>query len=85
MQHQAHADLPAEVDYATDVSPGGLFIKTSKPAAANSTIHVQFHPAKDGRVVEAFCKVTRVTDEGMGAAFLQLDPSATRLLTEMCA
>ena len=74
-----------EIDYATDLSPGGLFIQTRRPATRGATVQVQFSPNRDSNLVHAFCRVARVTPEGMGAAFLALDPEATALVARALA
>ncbi len=80
VQHQAHAHDSLEVDYARDLSRGGLFIATRKPMSPSSTLHVQFAPRKDAQLVCAFCRVTHVTPEGVGAEFVGLDAEAVRLI-----
>jgi hypothetical protein len=80
VQHQSHPGEDFQVDYATDLSRGGLFIATQKPLTAQSTVHVQFAPAKDARLVSAFCKVTHVTPAGVGAQFISLDADSAQLL-----
>jgi hypothetical protein len=82
VQHQAGERTPV-VDYATDVSRGGLFVRTRHLPGRDETVHVQFAPAKDARTVEAFCRVARVTEEGFGAAFVALDDGAQGLLAQM--
>ena len=80
VQHAENTDAAAEVDYATDVSTGGLFIQTHATPTPGSTMHVQFAPAKDARMVEAFCRVVRLTPHGVAAQFVQMDPASTQLL-----
>ena len=80
VQHQAHAWDSLDVDYARDLSRGGLFITTRKPMTPKATLHVQFAPRKDAQLVSAFCRVTHVTPEGVGAEFVGLDPEAARLI-----
>ena len=80
VQHHEKTGAPYEVDYATDLSTGGLFIKTHSAPAPGSTIHVQFAPAKDARMVEAFCRVSRVTPNGVAAQFVQIDDASLDLL-----
>ena len=80
VQHHEDTDVPYDVDYASDLSTGGLFITTHNVAPLGSTIHVQFAPAKDARMVHAFCRVARVTPTGVGAEFLQMDPASVELL-----
>ena len=80
VQHQANITAPQQVDYATDLSQGGLFIHTSLPAEPGATLQVQFAPQKDARLVSAFCRVRRITPTGMGAEFIQMDAESQRLL-----
>src|SRR4051812_4214813 len=80
VQHHETTDAPFEVDYATDLSTGGLFIKTNATPPPGSTIHVQFAPAKDARMIEAFCRVARVTPQGVAAQFVEMDPTSIELL-----
>lgn len=80
VQHQAHADDGIDVDYARDLSRGGLFISTRKPMSPKATLHVQFSPRKDAQLVSAFCRVTQVTAEGVSAEFVSLDAESARLL-----
>ena len=80
VQHHESTCIPYEVDYASDLSTGGLFIATRNAVPLGSTIHVQFAPAKDARMVEAFCRVARVTPGGLGAEFVQMDSASTELL-----
>ncbi len=82
VQHQAGALAP-EIDYATDLSRGGLFVQTRRVPGPNDTIHVQFAPGRDARTVEAFCRVARVTPDGFGAAFVALDDGAQGLLEQL--
>lgn len=80
VQHQSHADEGFEVDYATDLSRGGLFIATRKSLSPQATVHVQFSPGKDARLVSAFCRVTHVTPAGVGAQFVALDADSAQLI-----
>lgn len=83
VQHQTSAVEVHEVDYATDISRGGIFIRTANPPPHDSTIHVQFAPAKDARMVEAFCRVARITSDGVGAEFVQMDDQSACLLRSL--
>lgn len=80
VQHHEHTDAPYEIDYATDLSVGGLFIRTDAVPPLGSTIQVQFAPAKDARMVEVFCLVARITPHGVGAKFVEMDPLSRDLL-----
>ena len=44
VQHQTEAGASHEVDYATDLSPGGLFIRTARTARPGATLQIQFSP-----------------------------------------
>lgn len=80
VQHQVSTDEGPQVDYATDISIGGLFIASRKDVARDATLHVQFAPAKDSRLVSAFARVTHVTPQGFGAQFISIDPDAVQLI-----
>ncbi len=83
-----HSELPGgglEVDYVKDLSPGGLFLATAKGLKQEATFHVQFSPAKDTRLVSAFCRVARVTPQGVGVQFLSLDDEARALIDQVVA
>ncbi|MGV3620073.1 MAG: PilZ domain-containing protein [Archangium sp.] len=85
VQHQAAVDDAADVDYASDLSRGGLFINTSKPLTKKSTLHVQFAPRKDARLISVFCQVTDVTPQGVTAQFLDLDEESKDLISASLA
>jgi len=85
VQHQAEAGAAHDVDYATDLSTGGLFIRTRRPALPGATLQVQFAPGKDSCLIQAYCRVARVTPEGMGAAFVQLDADSAEVLARALA
>ena len=85
VQHQGGTDESFDVDYASNLSRGGLFISTAKPLTPRSTLHVQFAPKKDAQLVSAFCQVMDVTPEGVNAQFVSLDPEAERLIAAALA
>lgn len=80
VRHEAAPGEPHVVDYASDLSKGGLFIRTARKPAKDDTLHVEFSPARDAKLVRAFCRVARVTPLGIGAEFLQLDPESRQNL-----
>lgn len=61
------------VDYATDLSQGGLFIRTDHPLPVGERFSLQLPTGGDGTMVEARCRVARVSAEGMGAEFLSFE------------
>lgn len=85
VQHQASVGDSFEVDYATNLSPGGLFISTQRPLEPKATLHVQFAPKKDAQLVSAFCRVQEVTAHGVRAEFVSLDPEAHQLIVAALA
>jgi uncharacterized protein (TIGR02266 family) len=73
---------PASVEYATDLSEGGLFIRTQQTAKKGTTLTVSFAPSANApKEVEARGRVVRVTKEGMAIEFIELDPDSRLLLS----
>ena len=85
VQHQGGSDESFDVDYASNLTRGGLFISTVKALPPRSTLHVQFAPKKDAQLVSAFCQVMDVTPEGVNAQFVSLDAEAERLIAAALA
>ena len=85
VQHQADVAGVQECDYASDLSQSGIFIRTTSPAAAGAVLQVQFSPQKDSHLVQAFCRVRRVTPAGMAAEFLQMDTDSAGELSRALA
>jgi PilZ domain len=81
VRHQSDGEHSPVVDYASDLSHGGLFIQTSRAVHQNETLQVEFAPLRDARLVVAFCRVARVTANGIGAEFVQLDDDSKDALT----
>lgn len=80
VQHQSSADGNSEFDYASDLSAGGIFIRSRSALSPHATVHVQFAPGRDAPVVSTFARVTHVTPEGFGAAFIGLDADAVHAI-----
>ncbi|MFT3714179.1 MAG: PilZ domain-containing protein [Archangium sp.] len=85
VQHQASVDDAVDVDYASELSKGGLFISTSKHLEPKSTLHVQFAPKKDAHLVSAFCRVKEVRADGFSAEFVSLDAESEQLIAAALA
>jgi hypothetical protein len=81
VQHQSSTEAGYEVDYASDLSAGGMFIASRATPPRHATVHVQFAPGRDAPLVSAFARVTHVTPHGFGAEFVSLDPDAARLIS----
>lgn len=79
--HQSSTDGSAAFDCASDLSSGGIFIRARTTPPAHATVHVQFAPGKDTVVVSTFARVTHVTTDGFGAAFVGLDEEALQAIS----
>jgi hypothetical protein len=80
VRHQSDGENAPVVDYASDLSHGGLFIQTSRAVNKDETLQVEFAPMRDARLVVAFCRVARVTENGIGAEFVRLDDESKEAL-----
>ncbi len=86
VQHQSSsADEAFDVDYATDLSRGGLFLHTKRALPKDTTLHVHFSPTKDAQLISAFCRVARVTQDGAGMEFVALDAETRALIDRSVA
>jgi hypothetical protein len=81
VKHQSSSDGGYEVDYASDLSTGGMFIASRSTPPRRATVHVQFSPGKDALVVSTFALVTHVSSLGFGAAFIGLDSEAASAIS----
>ena len=79
-------------EYATNLSPGGMFIQTDAPSAVGTTIHLQFSLKDGSKLIDGLAKVARVVPHatvdspaGMGVEFLDFDAQALALLQKLCA
>ena len=83
VEHHAPRARDAARDYATDLSSGGMFLRTSRRSTLGETLEVEIAPDSPeaaGKTIKAICEVTRVTPEGIGTHFTQLDPDSALLL-----
>ncbi|MGQ0504859.1 MAG: PilZ domain-containing protein [Myxococcaceae bacterium] len=72
---------PESVEYATDLSEGGLFIRTKETSVKKgATLEIAFSPSGHTKEVQARGRVVRVTNEGLAIEFLELDPDSRILL-----
>ena len=85
VQFQASVDDGFQVDYGSQLSRGGLFISTKLAIEPKATLHVQFAPRRDARLVSAFCRVKEVTAGGVSAEFVGLDPESEQLIISALA
>jgi hypothetical protein len=70
VQHSSSVGAVPDMDYARDISDGGIFVSTARKHSVGDTVQVQYSPDRGGQLVVAFCRVARVTPEGFGAAFI---------------
>lgn len=79
VNHSAKPAAAAASDYATDLSEGGFFLKTQRRTTLGELLYVEI-PSSQGQPIRATCEVARVTPEGIGAHFTQLDNDSALLL-----
>ncbi len=77
-------------DYSSNLSPGGIFIRTDEPREEGSVIYLQFSLKDGSRLIEGMGKVVRVhppghRDPGMGVEFVSFDDDSMELIQEICA
>lgn len=78
-------------EYSGDISPGGMFIKTSEPREKGSLIYLQFFLKDGSKLIEGLGKVVHVNSPqdssrtpGMGIEFLSFDQESLALIQEIC-
>src|SRR4051812_2484068 len=87
VQHRNPKTKRPAFDFAKDLSESGVFLRTKRQRPIGATLDVEF-PVDDpteSRRVKVICEVTRVTPEGLGARFAQLDPDSALLLNLLLA
>ncbi|MFN7132308.1 MAG: TIGR02266 family protein [Myxococcales bacterium] len=79
-------------EYSTDISLGGMFIRTRQPREEGSFIYLQFALKDGARLIEGLGKVVRVnppgdpdTIPGMGVEFVNFDEESMALIEEIVA
>lgn len=60
-------------DATSDLSTGGMFIKTERQLALDDVVEFRIVTEREMGVIEGQARVVRVTDEGVGVAFLDLE------------
>lgn len=78
-------------EYATNLSPGGMFIQTDAASPVGSTLHLQFSLKDGSRLIDGIVRVVRVVPHGtpqgpagMGVEFLELEDETKRVLERIC-
>jgi molecular chaperone DnaK len=79
-------------EYSVNISPGGIFIKTSKPHETGAIIYLQFSLRDGSRLIEGMGRVVHVTppgpgvrEPGIGVEFLNFDEASQDLVADICA
>ena len=79
-------------EYAVNISPGGMFIRTDKPNEEGTTIFLQFSLNDGSPLIEGMGKVVRVNPPGiegrvagMGIEFENFDEESMALIHDICA
>ena len=65
-------------DYATDLSVGGMFIRTNQPRNKGERILLHFTSEAGDSIIEAFGQVVHVSPEGMGIEFIKVDDASRK-------
>jgi Tfp pilus assembly protein PilZ len=61
--------LEMVIDYANDISPSGLFMKTGSDFALGEEIYLRINFSKNSNPFQIPAKVIRTTDKGVGLKF----------------
>ncbi len=79
-------------EYASNISLGGMFIRTSEPREEGAMIYLQFSLKDGSKLIEGLGKVVRVNpagvpgrEPGMGVEFVNFDAESGALIEEICS
>src|SRR5262245_17692062 len=78
-------------EYATNLSPGGIYITTDDPSPVGTMLHLQFSLKDGSRLIEGMGRVAHVhknaagQPRGMGVEFVQFDERNLALIARICA
>jgi molecular chaperone DnaK len=71
-------------EYSVNLSPGGIFISTDRPAPVGTMLYVQFSLKDGSKLIEGMGRVARVEPKGMGIEFTQFDEESLDLVHRIC-
>src|ERR1700704_1517171 len=71
-------------EYATNLSPGGIFIATDEPSPVGTMLYLQFSLKDGSRLIEGMGRVAHVEKAGMGIEFVQFDEASMALVARIC-
>ena len=78
-------------EYATNLSPGGIYIATDAPSPVGTMLYLQFSLRDGSRLIEGMGRVAHVhtttsgEPRGMGVEFVQFDERSLALIAKICA
>ena len=78
-------------EYATDISTGGMFLRTDQPRPEGQMIYLQFALRDGSKLIEGLGKVVRVNPPGgdrpagMGVEFVNVDEDSRALIEDIVA
>ena len=77
-------------EYSTNISVGGIFIRTEDPREEGSIVYLQFSLTDGSRLIEGMGKVVRVNPPGshatgMGVEFINFDEESMALINDICS
>jgi len=78
-------------EYSINISPGGIFLRTSEPFTEGAIIYLQFSLKDGSRLIEGMGKVVRINkpgdpgETGVGVEFMNFDEESMALIEEICA
>src|SRR5688572_24861433 len=75
-------------EWASNISGGGMFIRTRTPHPSGSMIYLQFNLSDGSKLIEGLGKVVHVNPPdhavpGMGVEFVNLDRDSKRLIDQI--
>jgi molecular chaperone DnaK len=78
-------------EYSVDLSPGGMFVRTTDPKPLGTLLDLQFSLKDGSSLIEGLAKVVHVTPPGgdrtpgMGLEFVNFDEESMALIRQICA
>lgn len=79
-------------EYSTDISMGGMFIRTVTPKDEGTLVYLQFYLRDGAKLIEGLGRVIRVNSaepagedavEGMGIEFINFDEDSMELIRQI--
>src|SRR3954467_13323516 len=67
-------------EYATNLSPGGIFIATDDPSPVGTMLYLPFSLRDGSKLIEGMGRVAHVDKGGMGIEFVQFDEASMALV-----